>query len=104
MAVNPVQSIGAMLPIRPITFADAPRPGATPVGGDFLSTFARALGELDAAQGAADALSLQAATGDLESLSAYMVAANQAQLLTELTVAVRDRAVEAFNDVMRIQL
>jgi flagellar hook-basal body complex protein FliE len=45
-----------------------------------------------------------AATGDLRSVSDYMVAATEAQLTTEITVAVRDRAISAFNDIMRMQL
>lgn len=106
MSFAQIQAIGSMLPIRPITFADAPGLLGTDSGsgGDFLSSFSRALSELDSAQSSADAFAVQAATGDLESISSYMVASNQAQLLTELTVAVRDRAVEAFNDIMRIQL
>lgn len=45
-----------------------------------------------------------AATGNLSSINDYMVAAAQAQLTTEITVAVRDRAISAFNDIMRMQL
>jgi flagellar hook-basal body complex protein FliE len=33
-----------------------------------------------------------------------MIAATQAQVATELTVAVRNKAVEAFNDIMRMQI
>ena len=32
------------------------------------------------------------------------IAATQASLATELTVAVRNKAVEAFNDIMRMQI
>ncbi|MDH5290457.1 MAG: flagellar hook-basal body complex protein FliE, partial [Acidimicrobiia bacterium] len=42
-----------------------------------------------------------AATGDLRSVTDYMIAATESQLTTQITVAVRDRAIAAFNDIMR---
>ena len=33
-----------------------------------------------------------------------MIAATQAQLATELTVAVRNKALESFNEIMRMQV
>lgn len=45
-----------------------------------------------------------AAVGDLRSVSDYMIAATEAQLATEITVAVRDRAISAFNEIMRMQI
>jgi flagellar hook-basal body complex protein FliE len=46
----------------------------------------------------------QAAVGNLESVSDLMIATTEAQLATEITVAVRDRAITAFNDIMRMQI
>ena len=60
--------------------------------------------KLSAAQAKADDLALQAATGDLQSIQDYTIASTEAQLLTQLTVQVRNRAVEAFNDIMRMQV
>ena len=44
------------------------------------------------------------ATGNLTDIHNYTIAATEAQMMTDLTVAVRDRAVEAFNEIMRMQL
>ena len=71
--------------------------GFTQAVGDALSK----VGELDAAVAQA---AERAAVGDLESVSDYMIAATEAQLATEITVAVRDRAISAFNDIMRMQV
>lgn len=49
-------------------------------------------------------LSVKAATGDLENIHDYTIAASQAQLATQLTVAVRDKAVAAFQQIMQMQV
>ena len=58
---------------------------------------------MQAAQDNADSLAVQAATGSLVDVHNYTIAATEAQLMTDLTVAVRDRAVESFNEIMRMQ-
>lgn len=55
-------------------------------------------------QAKADGLAQAAATGDLTDLHDYMIASSQAQLTTELTVTVRNKAVESFNEIMRMQI
>jgi flagellar hook-basal body complex protein FliE len=55
-------------------------------------------------QANADGLMTQAATGELNDLTSVMTAMTEAQLSTQLTVAVRNKAVESFNEVMRMQI
>ena len=98
MAVSP---IGGGLPIAP--------PPATQVektGGDagFGNAIGKAVESLDQTQAHADDLATKAATGDLTDVHDYMIAATQASLATELTVAVRNKAVEAFTDIMRMNI
>jgi flagellar hook-basal body complex protein FliE len=72
------------------------------------SSFTKAVGDALASVGQSDQAVAEAAeraaVGDLESVSDYMIAATEAQLATEITVAVRDRAITAFNDIMRMQI
>jgi flagellar hook-basal body complex protein FliE len=71
--------------------------------GDFASTLAGGLDQLQALQTKSDDLAVQSATGSLTDVHDYMIASTEASLATQLTVAVRNKAVEAFNDIMRMQ-
>ena len=73
-------------------------------GVDFGKAVTNALENLQASHSATDALAKQAATGDLKAVEDYMVMATETQLATQLTVAVRNRAVESFNEIMRMQI
>jgi flagellar hook-basal body complex protein FliE len=55
-------------------------------------------------QASADSLMKQEATGDITNLTQVMTAMTEAQLSTQLTVAIRNQAVESFNEIMRMQL
>ena len=59
------------------------------------------LGNLD--RTAADK-AVQAATGNLTDIHDYVIAATQAQMATELTTTVRNKALDAFNEIMRMPL
>ena len=76
--------------------------GATQAG-SFAASLTRSLDGVPQLQGTAYSLAVQAATGDLTNVHDYMIAATQAQVATELTVAVRNKAVDAFNEIMRMQ-
>lgn len=100
-----------IMPIAPISFTGAIQPGngtgaagAASSGSSFADVLTAQLDKLSAAHQKADDLALQAATGDLKSIQDYTIASTEAQLLTQLTVQVRNRAVEAFNDIMRMQV
>ncbi|MBU2663099.1 flagellar hook-basal body complex protein FliE [Actinoplanes bogorensis] len=69
----------------------------------FASMLSRGLESVQSAQGKADDLAVQAAQGTLTDPAQYTMAANEAQLGMQLTLAVRNKAVEAFQEIMRMQ-
>jgi flagellar hook-basal body complex protein FliE len=71
-------------------------------GGDFASILAGSLDQLQATQSNADNLATQAATGNLRDVADYMIASNEASLATETVVALKNQAVSAFNEIMRM--
>jgi len=73
-------------------------------GTGFGQAVGDALSKVGSQEVAVEKAAEAAATGDLRSVTDYMIAATEAQLTTQITVAVRDRAIAAFNDIMRMQI
>jgi flagellar hook-basal body complex protein FliE len=76
--------------------------GTTGSGDGFASILAHTFDQLQGTQKATDQLAVQAATGDLRDVHDYMIASNEASLATEMVVTIKNKAVEAFNDIMRM--
>jgi flagellar hook-basal body complex protein FliE len=73
-------------------------------GTDFGDLVLDGLDRLEGVQKQSESLAVKAATGDLQSIHDYTIAATQAAVTTQLTVAVRNKAVEAFTEIMRMQV
>jgi flagellar hook-basal body complex protein FliE len=103
MAISPLGAIstGALSNAAPLQ--NATKVAGTS-GDSFGDVVSKAIDSLQQTQTKADNLAAQAATGDLTDVHDYMIASTQANLATELTVAVRNKAVDAFNDIMRMSL
>lgn len=82
----------------------APPPSTGGPGTDFGDLVLDGLDRLDGVQRTSDKLAVQAATGDLANIHDYTIAATQAAVTTQVTVAVRNKAVEAFTEIMRMQV
>ena len=104
----PPSAIPSIAPIRGGVESGAGAAGTEDSAEGFAGAIGQAVADgLDKVGGLEQAVtdaSQQAAVGNLESVSDYMIATAEAQLATEITVAVRDRAITAFNDIMRMQI
>jgi flagellar hook-basal body complex protein FliE len=105
MSIGPV-SAAAFSGITPIstsglTTSSTAAAGAS--GGQSFGDMASGLVDsLQSQQDNADKLALAASTGN-GNVGDVMIAATQASLTTNMTVAVRNKAVEAFNQIMGMQ-
>ena len=77
-------------------------PTAAPGADGFAAVLAASFDQLQGAQKTADTFATQAATGDLRDVHDYMIASQEASLATEMVVTVKNKAVEAFNEIMRM--
>jgi flagellar hook-basal body complex protein FliE len=97
------QLLAAADPAADGTAAAGSTASATP-GGDFAGALGRSMTGLEALDKNTSALAVKAATGDLGDIQDYVIAATQAQVATQLTTTVRNKAVDAFNEIMRMPL
>ncbi len=100
-----IAGIGGVGSFSPIDFP-AVKPNAGTQSADQAEGFgARLNGALENLQQTtdnSDKLAAQMATGELTDVHDYMIAATQTELATQLTVAVRNKAVDAFNQIMNM--
>jgi flagellar hook-basal body complex protein FliE len=68
----------------------------------FADILTGAIENVQGAQNNADSLAVQAATGDLRDVHDYMIAANETKLATDMVVTIKNKAVEAFNEILRM--
>ena len=105
MSIGPIAGVAAsgIAPISTAGLTTASTAGSTPVGGASFGNVATDLVDsLQNQQDNADRLALAASTGN-GNVGDVMIAATQASLSTNMTVAVRNKAVEAFNQIMGMQ-
>lgn len=99
-----IPPISGFSPIQPITAT--PSVGATDAasGAQFGNALTQGIDALQKTQATADNLATKAATGSLQDITSYMIASNEAAIATQLTTAVRDKAVSAFTSIMNMQM
>jgi flagellar hook-basal body complex protein FliE len=73
-------------------------------GADFAKLLSNGMENLQAMHSNVDSLALQAATGNLNAIHDYTIAATQASVATQLTTAVRNKALESFQEIMRMSV
>ena len=98
--IPPISAIGAL----PVPQVAAPAAATAAPGVDFGGLVSNSLQQLQDLQSTSDNLAVKAATGDLTDIHDYMIASNEASVATSLTLAVRNKAVDAFNEIMRMQM
>ena len=71
--------------------------------GGFSNALTGAVDELQRLQSTSNELAVAAVTGDLNDIHAAMIASTRASVTMELVAAVRNKGVDAFTEIMRMQ-
>jgi len=98
MALPPISPIGAS------NLAGAARAAEAPAAAGFGDALARGLSGVSQLERGADAVGQSLASGGTAQVTDLMVANTKSSLAVDTLVAVRNRAVEAYQEVMRLQV
>lgn len=102
---TPIEGISAagVSPLSTLSFEGDTDAAAGTGGGAFANSMTGAMESLQQLQASSNELAVQAVTGDLQDIHQAMIASSRASVTLDLVVAVRDRSVSAFNEIMRMQ-
>lgn len=94
-------ALQALQPLQSPFAATAPQPGA---GSSFADILSNALGQVEQLQQQAASSAYDLAVGNQADVHTTMIAYEKASLALQLTIEVRNKLVEAFQELMRIQV
>ena len=99
MTLPPITSVTGAAGVNPAQSATVPKAAE-----GFGDTITSALEAVSESEFAADAIAESVATGGDATVQQLMVSMTKAQLNVDLLVQVRNRAVEAYQEIMRMQV
>ncbi len=103
--IGAIAGIGSTVGMGGVAGVDSTATVSSTAGSDaFSSVLASTFDQLQTTQANADGLAAQAATGDLKDVHDYMIARNEASLAVEMVVGVKNAAISAFNEIMRMPI
>ena len=98
MSISPIGGLG------PLSLGPADKPVGKAGAGSFGQTLTDALSKLNDLQTQADDATTKLATGQPVELHDVMTAVEQASIAFELTLQVRNKLMEAYQEIMRTQV
>jgi flagellar hook-basal body complex protein FliE len=99
-----VTGIGGVGAVAPTAYLAPATSGVLSIAGSaFGDAMTSAIDGVSAAQNQANELAVKAVTGDLTDIHDATIAAARASVTLELVAAVRNKGVEAFTEIMRMQ-
>jgi flagellar hook-basal body complex protein FliE len=101
MTIDPV---GFLPAVQDIALGEAPERSAQAGAIDFASWIANEIGSTNAKMANSDQLLQRLATGQVDNLHQVMMGIEDAKLSFQLLVQVRNKLLEAYQDILRMQV
>jgi flagellar hook-basal body complex protein FliE len=99
----PIPAIGALSGLDATSGVSAASATTGTGGAAFGNALTGAVDDLQKLQGTSDQLAIKAVTGNLDDIHDATLASTRAQVTLELVAGIRNKAVDAFNEIMRMQ-
>ena len=96
--------VSSATPATSLAGADEAGTAGAAGGADFASLLSQGMDNLQGLHTKSSNLAVQAASGDLDALHDYTITATESAVATQLTTAVRNKALEAFTEIMRMNV
>lgn len=99
--------ITPMIPVRSAAELSAPKQTEQtrqPAGGMFADIFQQAINNVKETEDEVSRVEYQLATGQLDDIHSLTIATSKAAAAGELMIQLRSRALDAYNELMRINL
>ncbi len=96
-------SIPAVAPVTGTGYLALPPGGAVTDGSSFAGSLSAAVNNVQQLQTTSKDLAVKAVTGNLNDIHAATLAATRAQVTLELVSVIRNKGVDGFNEIMRMQ-
>ena len=108
---SPISALGGLSALSGVTGVGAVNPAQSTAGTqaaagpntDFAAMLSKGLESVQTAQTKSADLATQVANGTLADPAQYTMASTEAALGLQLTMAIRNKALEAFQEIMRMQ-
>lgn len=103
LPIGSIQGVAGTSPTAYLPDTEAAAGAPESVGSTFESFLGGSVDEVQALSDTSRQLSIDAVTGDLQDVHAATIASAQSSLALETITTFRNRGVEAFNEIMRMQ-
>jgi flagellar hook-basal body complex protein FliE len=103
IAVSSLQGVSALQGVTPTSYLPSADSTTSTTGASFATSLAGAVDDVQQLQGQSQTLAVQAVTGNLDDIHTATIAATRAQVTLELVAAVRNKGIDAFNEIMKMQ-
>lgn len=99
----PISPIAPVQGVLPTDYISGTSPATGTDGSGFAASLSGAVDNLQQLQSTSNQLAVSAVTGNLDDIQNATIAATRAQVTLELVASMRNKGVDAFNEIMRMQ-